>query len=216
MKRIRKKPNLKIERDLQKEGYLAIAGVDEAGRGAWAGPVVAAAVVLPFLNRYYGINDSKLLTPLQREKLLEKIYEIAAGVGLGVADTSEIDEMGIGRATYLAMRRAVDNLEIKPQYILVDGFKVGFAEVPSSGVIDGDCKSVSIAAASIVAKVSRDRMMQVIAENESCYKFELHKGYGTALHQQLIDKHGVSNWHRKSYKPIKEKINNTANLAIKC
>jgi len=209
-------PNLKIEKALQREGFLAIAGVDEAGRGAWAGPVVAAAVVLPFLNRYYGINDSKLLSPLQREVVLQKIYQLAVDVSIGVAETSEIDEMGVGRATYLAMRRAVANLSVQPQYVLVDGFKVGFAEVPSQGIVDGDRKSVSIAAASIVAKVARDRMMQEIHTTVPQYNFHINKGYGTAIHQLKIKEHGICEWHRRSYRPIKESISSRSNLEIRC
>lgn len=209
-------PNLKVERTLQRAGYLAIAGVDEAGRGAWAGPVVAAAVVLPFLSRYYGIKDSKLLTPLQREFLLAKIYQLAVDVSLGIAETSEIDDLGIGKATYLAMRRAVGNLSVQPQYVLVDGFRVGFAEAPSQGIIDGDRKSVSIAAASIVAKVARDRMMVEIHESIPQYNFHINKGYGTTFHQLKIKEYGICEWHRKSYQPIKDHISGRANLEMMC
>jgi len=209
-------PNLKFEKALQREGYLSIAGVDEAGRGAWAGPVVAAAVVLPFLARYYGINDSKLLTPLQRECLLTKIHQVAVDIGIGVAEVNEIDKMGIGQATYLAMRRAVGNLSQIPQYILVDGFKVGFAEVSSQGIIDGDRKSVSIAAASIVAKVARDRMMREIHNSIPQYCFNVNKGYGTKLHQLKINEIGICDWHRKSYQPIKKCISYRSNLKIPC
>lgn len=211
-----KNPNLNFEKSLREEGYLAVAGVDEAGRGAWAGPVVAAAVVLPFLKRYYGINDSKLLTPKEREQLLKKIYQIAIDVGIGIVEPEEIDEMGVGKATYLAMRRAVGNLSVMPQYILVDGFKVGFAEIPSVGIIDGDCKSISIAAASIVAKVARDRMMVEIHESNPGYNFHIHKGYGTVFHQAKIKELGVCEWHRKSYQPIKASIADRANLELVC
>jgi len=209
-------PNLKIEKALQQEGFLAIAGVDEAGRGAWAGPVVAAAVVLPFLKRYYGINDSKLLSALQREFLLQKIYELAVDIGIGIAETTEIDDLGIGKATYLAMRRAIGNLSIQPQYVLVDGFKVGFAEAPSQGIVDGDRKSVSIAAASIVAKVARDRLMVEIHELVPQYNFHINKGYGTVFHQLKIKEHGTCEWHRKSYQPVKQDISSRANLEIPC
>ncbi len=212
----RKIPNLKFEKSFREEGYLAIAGVDEAGRGAWAGPVVAAAVVLPFLERYYGINDSKLLAPSKRERLLKKIYQIAIDIGIGIVEPQEIDEMGVGKATYLAMRRAVGNLSVMPQYILVDGFKVGFAEIPSIGIIDGDCKSVSIAAASIVAKVARDRMMAEIHNSVPEYNFQVNKGYGTLFHQLKIKERGVCVWHRKSYRPIRANIADRANLEIKC
>ncbi|MFH0912271.1 MAG: ribonuclease HII [Patescibacteria group bacterium] len=214
--RKQKIPNLRVEKTLQKEGYLAIAGVDEAGRGAWAGPVVAAAVVLPHLKYYYGINDSKLLTPLQRELLLEKIYQLAVDIGIGISETSEVDDLGVGRATYLAMRRAVGNLSCSPQYILVDGFKVGFAEVPSQGIIDGDRKSVSIAAASIVAKVARDRMMREIHLLVPHYNFHINKGYGTPFHQMKLKEIGICEWHRKSYQPIKQAVSYHANLEMSC
>lgn len=206
------KPSLKLERELQHQGHLIVAGVDEAGRGAWAGPVVAAAVVLPFLNRYYGINDSKLLTPLQRERLLLKIYEIAVDIGIGIVENEEIDEMGVGQASYLAMRRAVNNLSLTPSFVLVDGFKVGFSGLVSCGIPNGDRTSVSIAAASIVAKVARDRMMDEIHHLKPSYGFSSNKGYGTAFHQNAINKFGICQWHRKSFQPIKQQISIKANL----
>jgi ribonuclease HII len=208
------KPSFKFERELKLQGHLVVAGVDEAGRGAWAGPVVAAAVVLPFLNRSYGINDSKLLTPLQREKLLLKVYALATDIGIGVVENQELDEMGVGQATYLAMRRAVANLSLKPEFILVDGFRVGFSGAPSMGIIDGDQKSLSIAAASIVAKVARDRMMEEIDEVSPGYGWAVNKGYGTVVHQVKLLELGVSDWHRKSFRPVKEAISNTANLRM--
>jgi ribonuclease HII len=208
------KPNLKLEKELRREGYLLVAGVDEAGRGAWAGPVVAAAVILPLISRYHGINDSKLLTPDQREKLLPKIYELALDVGIGIVENEELDEMGVGQASYLAMRRAVSNLTIKPEFVLVDGFKVGFSGAPSWGIIDGDRKSVSIAAASIVAKVARDRMMEEIHELVPGYGFCANKGYGTAFHQLKIAELGVCEWHRRSFKPIQVHCKQQANLEM--
>jgi len=210
----KRKPSLKLERSLQNEGHLIIAGVDEAGRGAWAGPVVAAAVVLPFLNKYYDINDSKMLTENQRERIVKKIYEIAADIGVGIVENEELDSMGVGQATYLAMRRAVNNLSIKPMYILVDGFRVGFSGIPSRGILDGDKKSVSIAAASIVAKVSRDRIMRSIHEDDSKYGFDTNKGYGTAYHHAQMKKLGLNEWHRKSFKPVREVFVNKSSLKI--
>lgn len=209
-----KKPNLSLERELQREGHLIIAGVDEAGRGAWAGPVVAAAVVLPFLNRYYGVNDSKALTPRQRERVLSKIYELAVDISIGVVEPRELDEMGVGQASYLAMRRAVDNLSVGPSFILVDGFKVGFSGVPSRGIIDGDQRSVSIAAASIVAKVARDRVMEEIHRQVPGYGFAANKGYGTPFHQSQLRKLGISLWHRTSFRPIKQRISMQANVRM--
>lgn len=213
-KRKIRKPNLKLEKELQHEGHLIVAGVDEAGRGSWAGPVVAAAVVLPFLNRYYNINDSKKLTAKQREKILNKILEIAAAIGIGIVENNELDSMGVGQATYLAMRRAVNNLSISPSFVLVDGFKVGFSEIPSRGILDGDSKSVSIAAASIVAKVARDRLMDEIHQVVPEYGFNTNKGYGTAFHQSQIKKVGISKWHRISFRPIKQVALHRINLKI--
>jgi len=208
------KPSFQFERELRSQGHLLVAGVDEAGRGAWAGPVVAAAVVLPFLNRSYGINDSKLLTSSQREKILLKIYKLATDIGIGIVENHELDEMGVGQATYLAMRRAVANLSIKPEFILVDGFRVGFSGTPSMGIIDGDQKSLSIAAASIVAKVARDRMMEEIDIIVPGYGLAIHKGYGTAFHQVKLRELGVSDWHRRSFKPVKMAVSTTANLQL--
>ncbi|MBU1083391.1 ribonuclease HII [Patescibacteria group bacterium] len=214
MKKTIPKPNLKLEKELRREGYLLVAGVDEAGRGAWAGPVVAAAVILPLISRYYGINDSKLLTSNQREEILLKIYEVALDIGVGIVENEELDMMGVGQASYLAMRRAVDNLTIKPNFVLVDGFKVGFSGVSSWGIIDGDRKSVSIAAASIVAKVARDRMMEDIDKRDPRYGFCTNKGYGTAFHQGRIVEQGVCEWHRRSFKPIQAHCAKQANLEI--
>ncbi|OGB75281.1 ribonuclease HII [candidate division Kazan bacterium RIFCSPHIGHO2_01_FULL_49_10] len=215
MRRQRKvKPNFKFERELRSQGNLVVVGVDEAGRGAWAGPVVAAAVVLPFLNRSYGINDSKLLTPRQRESILLKVYRLATDIGIGIVENNELDEMGVGQATYLAMRRAVSNLSIRPDFILVDGFRVGFSGAPSMGIIDGDQKSLSIAAASIVAKVARDRMMDEIDQLTPGYGLSVNKGYGTAFHQIKLRELGVSCWHRQSFKPVKQTVSATANLQL--
>ncbi|MBN2585030.1 ribonuclease HII [Patescibacteria group bacterium] len=208
------RPNFRFERELKSRGHLLVAGVDEAGRGAWAGPVVAAAVMLPFLSRSYGINDSKLLTPLQREKVLLKIYRVAIDIGIGIVENHELDEMGVGQASYLAMRRAVANLSVKPNFILVDGFLVGFSGVPSMGVIDGDQKSLSIAAASIVAKVARDRMMDEIDLVNPGYGLSANKGYGTAFHQIKLRELGASDWHRQSFRPVKANVSATANLQL--
>lgn len=214
IKQKRVKPNFKFERELRSQGYLLVAGVDEAGRGAWAGPVAAAAVMLPFLYRSYGINDSKLLTPSQREKILLKIYQLSTDIGIGIVENDELDEMGVGQASYLAMRRAINNLSIRPDFILVDGFRVGFAGVPSIGIIDGDRKSLSIAAASIVAKVARDRMMDEIDQINPGYGLSMNKGYGTAFHQIKLRELGVSEWHRRSFKPVQSAVSTTANLQL--
>lgn len=181
-----------------------IAGVDEAGRGAWAGPVVAAAVILPEdLPDKLGINDSKQLTPAQRDGLFSKIQELAVATGVGIVEVEEVDKLGVAQATYVAMAQAIDALKIKPEFILVDGFKVNFEQAPSSGIIDGDAKSMSIAAGSIVAKVVRDRLMVELHNKYPRFGFAIHKGYGTQLHQERIAKHGVCPAHRKSFAPVK-------------
>lgn len=183
-----------------------MAGVDEAGRGAWAGPVVAAAVVWPDLNedKTYGINDSKQLTPVSRERLFQRVHAMAQAVGVGIAEVTEINRLGVAQASFVAMQRAVDSLGLKPDHILVDGFKVNFAGATSSGVIDGDQKSLTIAAASIVAKVTRDKLMTEAHTKYPRFGFAIHKGYGTALHRDRIAKHGTCAWHRKNFAPIKE------------
>ena len=180
--------------------------MDEAGRGAWAGPVVAAAVVLPDLDgdNTYGINDSKQLTPIQREQLFKQIHAVGRAVGVGVAEVAEVNRLGVAQATYLAMQRAVDSLDVRPEHILVDGFKVRFAKTPSSGLVDGDKKSLSIAAASIVAKVTRDKLMTEAHKKYPRFGFAIHKGYGTSLHRERIERHGTCAWHRKSFAPIRD------------
>ena len=150
-----------------------------------------------------GINDSKQLTPAQRDRLFLKIQKLAVATEVGVVEVEEVDKLGVAQATYVAMARAVEGLKKKPDFILVDGFKVNFASIPSSGIIDGDQKSVSIAAASIVAKVIRDRLMVELHQKYPRFGFAIHKGYGTALHQERIARHGVCPAHRKSFAPVK-------------
>lgn len=166
--------------------------------------MVAAAVILPDdLPAKNDINDSKQLTPMQRDELFSQIQELAVAVGVGIVEVEEVDQLGVAQATYSAMAKAVEGLKSKPEFILVDGFKVNFVGVPSSGIIDGDAKSVSIAAASIVAKVVRDRLMVELHNKYPRFGFAIHKGYGTALHQERIAKHGVCAAHRKSFAPVK-------------
>jgi len=197
-------PTLELETTLKETGIKLVAGVDEAGRGAWAGPIVAAAVILPeAMPDNLGINDSKQLTPAQRDELFVKIQELAVAVGVGVVEVDEIDRLGVAQATYVGMARAVEGLQPKPEFILVDGFKVNFKGAPSSGIIGGDAKVISIAAASIMAKVARDRLMVELHNKYPRFGFAIHKGYGTALHQERIVKHGVCPAHRKSFAPVK-------------
>lgn len=193
--------DFEIEREYAAKGFKLICGIDEAGRGPLAGPVYAAAVILPDGCEIEGLNDSKKLTEKKREALFDVVKQKALYWGIGSADEKEIDEINILQATFLAMRRAVENMGVKPDLALVDGNQKphiadGIEEVT---VIKGDAKSVSIAAASILAKVSRDRFMLEIAEKYPEYEFPKHKGYGTKLHYERIAEYGISDIHRKSF-----------------
>lgn len=191
---------LEYENFAIKNGYKTICGVDEAGRGPLAGPVYAAAVILPQGYVVEGVNDSKKLSEKKRDMLFDKIIDECVCYSIGTASVSEIDEFNILQATFLAMRRAVDGLSIKPDFTLIDGN----ADPPglstdSMTVIKGDSKSANIAAASILAKVSRDRYMLEMAEKYPRYHFEKHKGYGTKLHYEMIREYGICPIHRKTF-----------------
>lgn len=179
-----------------------IAGIDEAGRGPWAGPVVAAAVILNKANIPPGIHDSKKLTPAKREAVHSCIMETAQ-VGIGVATAEEIDSMNILQATFLAMQRAFSQLSAAPHMILVDGNRLPALPCPARAIIGGDARCPSIAAASIVAKVTRDRMMAELAREYPHYGWERNAGYGTKCHQEALARYGVTPHHRRSYKPIR-------------
>lgn len=181
------------------KGFKTVCGIDEAGRGPLAGPVYAAAVILPIDLEIDGLNDSKKLTEKKREALFDVICEKAISYSIGIATEKEIDEINILNATFLAMRRAVDGLSVKPDYALIDGNQHPGLLIQDETVVKGDGKSMSIAAASILAKVSRDRFMLNIAEKYPEYCFEKHKGYGTKLHYEMIEKYGVSPVHRRSF-----------------
>ena len=181
------------------KGFKTICGIDEAGRGPLAGPVYAAAVILPLDLEIDGLNDSKKLTEKKREVLFDIICEKAISYSIGIATEEEIDEINILNATFLAMRRAVEGLSVKPDYALIDGNQHPKLSIPDETVVKGDGKSMSIAAASILAKVSRDRFMLQIAEKYPEYCFEKHKGYGTKLHYEMIEKYGVAPVHRRSF-----------------
>ncbi len=182
------------------KGFKSICGIDEAGRGPLAGPVYAAAVILPVGLEIDGLNDSKKLSEKKRNILFDIIREKAVAFSVGTASETEIDEINILNATYLAMRRAVEGLSVKPDYALIDGN--GYPKIPDvmeETVVKGDAKSMSIAAASIIAKVSRDRFMLELAKQYPEYQFEKHKGYGTKLHYECLEKYGISPVHRKSF-----------------
>ena len=177
----------------------SICGVDEAGRGPLAGPVCAAAVILPRGLEIPELNDSKKLTRKKREKLYEIITEKAISYGIAFADHNEIDSLNILNATFIAMNRAISQLEPTPALALIDGNTVKGIEYPAQAIVGGDGKSASIAAASILAKVTRDRFMVEMAEKYPQYGFERHKGYGTKLHYQALREYGASPIHRKTF-----------------
>lgn len=190
---------LLYENQKYNEGYNVICGIDEAGRGPLAGPVYAAAVILKKGQTIEGVNDSKKLSEKKREELFETIVTECLDYSIGTASEKEIDEINILQATFLAMKRAVDGLSLKPDCALVDGNRAPFLDCSVFTIIKGDSKSESIAAASILAKVSRDRYMLKMAEKYPQYGFEKHKGYGTKLHYEMIDKYGICEIHRKSF-----------------
>jgi ribonuclease HII len=180
-------------------GFTAVCGIDEAGRGPLAGPVYAAAVWLPEGLVIEGLNDSKKLSEKKREALFDVICENALAYGIGYADEKEIDEINILQATYLAMRRAYENMQKTCDYVLVDGNRMPPMPVQGETIVKGDAKSPSIAAASILAKVSRDRVMLEYAKQYPEYQFEKHKGYGTKVHVEALLEHGPSPIHRKTF-----------------
>jgi len=179
-----------------------LAGVDEAGRGPLAGPVVAAAVILDDSRRILGLADSKVLTPLQRDKLYDKIREKALCCSVGEASVEEIDTINIFHATMLAMRRAVEGLRLKPVKVLVDGNRLPKLDVLSEAIVGGDAKVKSISAASIVAKVTRDRMLAQLHEQFPQYGFAAHKGYSTPEHLEALRVHGPCIHHRRHFAPV--------------
>ncbi len=196
------------EREVLEEGYRCVAGIDEAGRGPLAGPVVAACVVLPFGKHPVGLNDSKQLTPRQRENLFEPILNLARGCGLGVVSAPEIDRLNILRATHLAMRRALDALPpgMRPDLVLIDGLPVRPFPLDQVALVKGDSRSASIAAASILAKVTRDRLMCEYDALYPVYGFAGHKGYGAASHLRALAEHGPCPLHRRSFRPVSEAL----------
>ena len=180
-------------------GFVRVAGVDEAGRGPLAGPVFAGAVILPAGLEDIGLNDSKKLTEKKRDILFDLIRENAVSYGVGMATEQEIDALNILNATFLAMKRAVEALELPPDVLLIDGNRPPRILQNEITVIKGDAKVISIAAASVLAKVSRDRYMQKLSEQYPQYEFDKHKGYPTKRHYELILEHGVSAVHRRSF-----------------
>ena len=193
-----------FEKRARENGFTAVAGIDEAGRGPLAGPVVSAAVILPKDLPVSGINDSKKLSPKKREKLYDDIYRHAISVGVGIVDPVEIDRINILQASLAAMAMSVRNLFPAPDFLLIDGQFPIPANFPQKPVINGDSLSISIAAASIIAKVTRDRMMAVYAEEYPEFDFSTNKGYPTKAHKEAIRKFGCSPIHRLTFKGVKE------------
>lgn len=201
-----------FEENARRNGFLRVAGVDEAGRGPLAGPVVSAAVILPgglredaaMASYVHEINDSKKLTPRKREWLYEHIHRDAAGIGVGIVDAAEIDRINILQAALRAMAKAVKSLALKPDYLLVDGNFPIPMDLPQESIVKGDARSVSIAAASIIAKVTRDRLMEDYHRRYPQYGFSGHKGYPTRAHRLAIAAHGPSPIHRRTFKGVRE------------
>ena len=190
---------LKIENDLYEKGYKLIAGVDEAGRGPLCGPVVAAAVILPENYKIEGVNDSKKLSEKKREMLYDKIINEAVAVGVGISDVDVIEKVNILNATKMAMKEAISKLSVKPDFVLIDGNQMIDIDIKASTVVSGDAKSESIAAASIIAKVTRDRMLYDYDKVYPEYGFAKHKGYGTKAHIAAIKEYGLTPIHRPSF-----------------
>lgn len=211
-------PTLRFERSFWSRGLLHVAGIDEVGRGAWAGPVVAGAVILPPQSRRSNLRDldcardSKLLSPKQREALFGPICAGALAFATGLATREEIDEVGLGRANRLAMERAIQALAIPPDALVLDAFRLPAVALPQNAIIHGDQLSLTIACASILAKVTRDRMMVALDAELPGYGFAKHKGYGTGEHQEALRRLGVSREHRQSFAPVWEESLRWASL----
>jgi len=202
-------PNLEFESALWQQNLHLAAGLDEAGRGAWAGPVAAAAVILPdnaeIAEKLCGVRDSKELTPIERERLAERIQKVAFSFATGLASAEEIDAVGILPATRLAMARALAGLAKAPDHLLIDALFLPDLAIPQTSLIKGDQRSLSIAAASILAKTTRDALMREFDREYPHYGFAQHKGYGTRMHREAIKRIGPCAIHRMSFAPLKEK-----------
>lgn len=197
---------LAFEQQARRRGYGIIAGIDEAGRGALAGPVVAAAVILPAGLHIDGVDDSKKLTPATREHLFDVVMERALAVGVGIGDPELIDSINILQATRVAMLEAVARLSLQPDYLLIDGITTIDSPLPQKTIKKGDSLSLSIAAASIIAKVSRDRLMRDLDAVHPEYGFAGHKGYGSATHLEAISRFGPSKVHRLTFGGVREHV----------
>lgn len=196
----------KYENELWSKGINYIGGIDEVGRGPLVGPVVTACVILPKDFVLEGLTDSKKLTEKKRDEYYDYIMDHALSIGIGMMDNKVIDEVNIYEATKLAMYQAVENSKITPEHVLIDAMKLEKLSMPSTSIIKGDAKSISIAAASVIAKVTRDRMMIELDKKYPMYGFKDHKGYPTKKHLEAIKEYGILDNYRTSYKPVKEVI----------
>ena len=195
------------EETLINDGVKLIGGIDEVGRGPLVGPVVAACVILPINYELPGLNDSKKLTEKRREEFSKILMQDAISIGIGIIDEKIIDEVNIYEATKLDMKDAINNCQIKPEHVLIDAMKLGI-DIPSTSIIKGDAKSLSIAAASVIAKVTRDHMLIELDKTYPMYDFKHNKGYPTKKHVEAIYKYGITPFHRKTFSPVKEYLNN--------
>lgn len=202
--------NYKYERELNNKGINLIAGVDEVGRGPLIGPVVAAAVILPKEYHLDGLTDSKKLSEKKRESFYEIIKKDALAIGIGIIDEKRIDEINIYEATKEAMKQAINNLNIKPEHILIDAMPLSL-DIPTTSIIKGDLLSITISAASVIAKVTRDHMLYDIDKEYPMYDLKNNKGYGTKKHLEAIKKYGITKYHRLSYKPVSDYTDKTNN-----
>ena len=193
---------LRYEKELYQAGYQTIAGIDEVGRGPLAGPVVAAAVILPPGCKIKGLNDSKKIPKKKHMAIYQAIMDQALAIGIGIMDNTVIDQVNIYEATKLAMKEALSKLSLKPDYLLIDAMKLD-VEIPQESIIKGDANSLSIAAASIVAKVTRDKLMADYDKEFPGYDFAKNAGYGTKSHLQGLERNGVTPIHRKTFEPVK-------------
>lgn len=199
--------NYKYERELREKGITLIAGVDEVGRGPLVGPVVTACVILPEKFDLPHLTDSKKLTERRREILYKEIQEQALGIGIGIVDNEEIDRINILNATKKAMKMAINNCKVKPEHVLIDAVKLDI-DIPTTSIIKGDLKSITISAASVIAKVTRDHMLYELDKKYPMYDFKHNKGYPTKKHIEAIKEYGIIKEHRRSYSPVKEYVNN--------
>jgi len=193
------------EKELISKGIKLIGGIDEVGRGPLVGPVVAACVILPLNYKLEGLTDSKKLSEKKREKFFDILSKDAISIGIGIIDEKKIDEVNIYEATKLAMTEAFNKMDIKPEHVLIDAMPLSLP-VSTTSIIKGDAKSLTIAAASVIAKVTRDHMMDELHEKYPYYNFKKNKGYPTKEHVEAINKYGIIKEHRKSYGPVKDYI----------